>query len=267
MDYFLVTLLGLVFGSFTTMMIHRIPREIPLGLFSHHWSQCPNCGKRIPFSLNLPVLGYFLAKGRCAACRKKISVRYPIVEFITGALFLLTYEISLRSVMRPPEELAFYLELTKNLGFVVALVATVFIDFDFRIIPDRFSIGCWVVAVLGSLFWGTPPIVHSVMGGLMGFGIFFLMSWGYEKLKGIEGLGFGDVKMMGWLGSWLGIFAVPLVILIASLTGLLAGILAMRKGKEGLKTAIPFGPFLALGAYFVWIMMNLGIWNFDTLSG
>lgn len=89
----------------------------------------------------------------------------------------------------------------------------------------------------------------------MGFGMFFLMAWGYEKLKGMKSLGFGDVKMMGWLGACLEFRECPLT---ASITGLLAGLIAMRASKEGFKTAIPFGPFLAFGAYLTWALQALG---------
>jgi leader peptidase (prepilin peptidase)/N-methyltransferase len=261
MDVFVVGVLGLVFGSFASMMVYRIPREIPLGFLSHQRSFCPHCKKVIPFYLNLPLLGYVLSRAKCKSCKKKISIVYPLVEVLTVILFVTTYIVSLQSPLRPVDEVAFFAELLKNFAFNLALVTTVFIDIEFRIIPDRFSLGCWAVAILASLLWGVPSIVESLSGGALGFGIFFAMAWGYEKLKGIEGLGFGDVKMMGWLGSWIGIFGVPFVILVASLTGLMAGLVAMKTSREGLKTAIPFGPFLSLGAYVVWIMMNLGYWG------
>ncbi len=262
MDYFVVGILGLIVGSFNSLMVYRIPREIPLGLFSHTRSFCPNCKKQIPIFRNIPVLGFFLGKGKCSSCKKPISKVYPTVEILTALSFLVTYYVLLHSASRPVEELEFFLELGKNFIFNTTLIATIFIDLEFRIIPDRFSLGGWVMALLCSALWGVPPFLHSLAGGLMGFGIFFVMAWGYERLKKVEGLGFGDVKMMGWLGSWLGIFTVPFVILISSLTGLVAGLIAMRSSQDGLKTAIPFGPFLAIGAYVVWVLMNLGIWSF-----
>jgi len=145
------------------------------------------------------------------------------------------------------------------LFFTLALVVTTFIDVEFRIIPDRFSLGCWPVALLAAYLWQQPPFLDALLGGLLGFGLFLGISWFYEKWRKIEGLGMGDVKMMGWLGSWVGVLGVSRVIFLASALGLLVGIYFMIKSKKGLKTAIPFGPFLAVAAYIVWALQILEI--------
>lgn len=148
-----------------------------------------------------------------------------------------------------------------DLYFFWTLVVLTFIDLEFRIIPDRFSLGNWAVAIIITFFnWFKfdAPLTEALIGGLLGFGIFFWIGWFYEKVKGIEGLGFGDVKMMGWLGTWLGISGLPVLVLTASLTGLLVGVAVMIK-EGNLKTAIPFGPFLALGAIIVWTLKKLHI--------
>ena len=137
---------------------------------------------------------------------------------------------------------------------------TTFIDLEHRIIPDRFSFGGWILALGAAALWGVPDIYSSLAGGIFGAGSFWFMAWAYEKWKGVEGLGFGDVKMMGWLGSWIGFFGVPWIILVGSLSGLVVGLIAMRKSKDGMQTAIPFGPFLALGAYSAWIVWAMGWW-------
>lgn len=252
-----VSLFGLLVGSFANAAIYRIPREIPLGLFSNQRSQCPKCGSKIKAIHNIPILSYLFLKGRCASCAAQISKRYLIVEILTLLVFFAAGNIFLqyRGFSWGYDVLSWELGyLALQLYFIWSLIVVVYIDLDFRIIPDRFSLGNWGVALAGSLVFGEPDIILSLAGGLMGFGIFFMLAWGYEKLKGVEGLGFGDVKMMGWLGAWLGVEWVPFCILIASLSGLVIGLIAGRKSGEGMQTALPFGPFLALAAFIAWIM-------------
>ncbi len=256
-----ILILGWLMGSFATACIYRIPREIPIGLFKKTRSFCPECEAKIPFYRNIPLFSYLFLKGKAPCCSKKISSRYFWVEFLTPVLFLVTYLLQLRKIeifgAHPETD---YWELAKVLYFSWSLLVLCFIDIDFRIIPDRFSLGNWVVALVAAYFLGEPSFILSVIGGAFGFGAFFLLAWSYEKIKKVEGLGFGDVKMMGWLGSWVGFFGVPFVILVASLTGLVVGLAAMRFSRQGLQTAIPFGPFLALGAYLAWAVASLGMW-------
>jgi leader peptidase (prepilin peptidase)/N-methyltransferase len=254
-----VALGGYLLGSFNTVMVYRIPREIPLGLFSHQRSRCTSCNKVIPWHHNVPIFGFLFLKGRCGQCQAVILSRYLWVELSTLIGFLVTFGIFNHTTEL--FGLEYGLELAKLLFFTLALVATIFIDIEFRIIPDRFSIGCWIVALLAAVLWGEPHWISSLAGAAMGFGMFFLLAWGYEKWKGVEGLGFGDVKMMGWIGAWVGFEAVPFVVLSASITGLVAGLWSMRKSGEGMKTAIPFGPFLAVGAYAAWVLRALGYWD------
>lgn len=253
-----MTLLGLVMGSFCTVLVYRIPREIPLGLFKNQRSQCPHCNALIPWYWNLPLLAYVFNRGQARCCKAKISWMYPVVEILTALGFATTYAVyQSHSTLEDP--LVYYMEMFKLLYFTLVLVAVIFIDLEFRIIPDRFSLGSWAIALFAAVFWGQPDWMSSMIGSALGFGLFFLLAWAYEKIKGIEGLGFGDVKMMGWLGAWLGFQSVPFIILSASMTGIFAGLIMMRKSKEGLKTALPFGPFLAISAYVAWIVQSLGL--------
>jgi leader peptidase (prepilin peptidase)/N-methyltransferase len=256
----LFAVFGLLFGSFVAVMAYRIPREIPLGFKSHRRSFCPACRSPIPWTQNIPVISWFLLKGQCAQCHTPISFwRYPFVEMMTMLMFVLTWFVYRHSIEPPLDRLGFWGEGFKNIWFVASLIATVAIDIEFRIIPDRFSIGNALVALAASFLWGTPSFGSAVAGAALGFGAFFLLAWGYEKTKGIEGLGFGDVKMMAWLGAWVGFWAVPYVILGASVLGLVYGLAVMRQSNDGMKTAIPFGPFLALAGWSVWALQSLGI--------
>jgi leader peptidase (prepilin peptidase) / N-methyltransferase len=249
--------LGLLLGSFGNAAIHRIPREIPLGLFSHTRSKCPKCANLIRAKHNIPLLSYFLLQGRCADCREDISVRYPVVEFLSTLLFFGATFIFIRfrgfswgyDALGP--ELLF---LGLQIYFLWSLLVVTYIDIDFRIIPDRFSLGNWGLAAAAALYFDDPGLWPALFGGLLGFGMFFLLAWGYEKLKGVEGLGFGDVKMIGWLGTWLGLEWVPFIIFVGSVSGLVVGLIQMRKSQEGLQSALPFGPFLAFAALVAWCL-------------
>jgi leader peptidase (prepilin peptidase) / N-methyltransferase len=249
--------LGLLLGSFGNAAIHRIPREIPLGLFSHTRSKCPKCESLIRAKHNIPILSYFLLGGRCADCREDISVRYPVVEFLSTLLFFGATFMFIRvrgfswGYDALGSELLF---LGLQIYFLWSLLVVTYIDIDFRIIPDRFSLGNWGLAVAAALYFDDPGLWPGLFGGLLGFGMFFLLAWGYEKLKGVEGLGFGDVKMMGWLGTWLGLEWVPFIIFVASVSGLVVGLIQMRKSKEGLQSALPFGPFLAFATLVAWCL-------------
>ncbi len=250
----IVFLLSAVFSSFATVLCYRIPREIPLGLFSHVRSQCPSCSKVIPFYENIPIFGFIFLRGRCSSCQNPIPIRYFLIELSVTAVLSASYYILRKSgAVTELDPISYWTLFVADLYFMFSLVVITFIDIEFRIIPDRFSLGSWVVALLLLGLRSNSPW-EGVLGGLAGFGFFFLLAWGYEKYKGIEGLGFGDVKMMGWLGTWLGIGSLPAIILIGSLSGLLWGLVAMIKSKDGMMTAIPFGPFLAFAAALVWIL-------------
>lgn len=252
----LSTLIGMILGSFNTVLVYRIPRDIPLGLFSHQRSRCSTCNKVIPWWNNVPLFSYLMLRGKCALCSSPIPARYFWVELTTTIVVVTTAWI--HGTTSSLAGLAFALETLKLLFFSVALVAIVFIDSEFRIIPDRFSLGTWIVALAAAGLWTEQGFLDALFGGLFGFGMFYALSWAYEKVKGVEGLGFGDVKMMGWLGTWVGVSAVPFVVLFASILGLLVGVVVMQKSKSGMQTAIPFGPFLALGGWIAWALRELG---------
>ncbi len=262
MEGLIVALLASVFSSFATMLCYRIPREIPLGMFSHVRSRCPECNKVIPWYENIPLLGFIFLRGRCSQCKKAIPLRYFLIELSITGLLTAAYFLLKTAGIPELEPLRYWIIFFVELYFVFSLVVVTFIDIEFRIIPDRFSIGNWILALLLLVVRTESPWPY-VLGGLLGFAFFFLLAWGYEKYKGIEGLGFGDVKMMGWLGTWLGLSTLPGLILVSSVSGLLWGVVAMIKSRDGMMTAIPFGPFLAFAALLLWILKIL---NVDSLA-
>lgn len=255
----LLFIFGLLFGSFGGMSVYRIPRDIPLGMKEKTRSFCTKCKKKIHWYDNFPVFSYLFLGGKCRNCKKPISIVYPLVELLVACSFVYVGWIYAWS---PAADLQTHVNFAIDTYFFWTLVILTFIDLEFRIIPDRFSLGNWAIAaalVFFNWFKFDVPMTDALLGGLFGFGIFFSIGWFYEKVKGIEGLGFGDVKMMGWLGTWLGVSGLPVLVLTASLTGLLVGVFVMIKEKGNLKTAIPFGPFLALGAIVVWTLKKFHI--------
>ncbi len=235
-------LFGTVIGSFLNVVIYRLPREQSLG----GRSACPHCGRTVAWYDLVPILSYVFLGGKCRSCRGRIAWRYPAVELLTG---LLAMAIAARFGAGPAGILYF--------AFGAALIAITFIDLDWKIIPDAITLpgvviglGAGLLAQLGASagMAGTELVVSPLralagaVGGALGL---WLVAWGYEKATGIEGLGFGDVKLAALLGAFLGGGGVFLTILLASLAGSLigAGIMLSRKGTS--RTALPFGTFLA----------------------
>ena len=231
---------GLIIGSFLNVCIYRIPAGISIVSPS---SRCPQCGVSIRWYQNIPILSYLILGGKCRACRTGIPWRYPFVEALTGGLFVLVY-------------LSF--GLTTTLGvyclFVAALIVITFIDLDHQIIPDVISLPGIVVGFLCSFAIPWLSWTDSLLGILLGGGSLWLVAVVYELLTKKEGMGGGDIKLLAMLGAFLGWKAILPIIFISSLIGSLVGIPLMLVKKADSKLAIPFGPFLALGAliYLFW---------------
>lgn len=234
-------LLGTVVGSFLNVCIYRLPREKSI---VHPPSACPGCGKPIRFYDNIPLISYILLKGKCRDCGAKISIRYPIVELLTGILYVtLFYKFGLT------------FELAVFLLFVSLLIVISFIDLAFKIIPDILSIGGLIAGFLLAIprpflkyLYPKFGILDSLYGILVGGGILFAIAWIYQFITKREGMGGGDIKLLGMIGAFCGIKGVVFSLVSASFIGSLVGIpLMLAKGRDT-KYAIPFGPFLSLGA-------------------
>ncbi|PLX41286.1 MAG: prepilin peptidase [Deltaproteobacteria bacterium] len=227
-------LLGAAVGSFLNVVIYRLP--LGLSIVSPP-SSCPRCDTRISALQNIPVVSYILLRGRCAKCREPISIRYPLVEALTSVLTALLW---LRFGEDP---LLFGIYFI----FMAAMVAVVFIDIDHKIIPDSISLGGIVLGFAASFF---TPVgwVDSLIGIVAGAGSLFLVAWGYHIITGKEGMGMGDVKLLGAIGAFLGWQSVLFTIFVSSVTGSVVGVVALKLMGEGRDYEIPYGPFIVLGA-------------------
>ncbi|MBE9485924.1 MAG: prepilin peptidase [Desulfuromonadales bacterium] len=226
--------LGSVIGSFLNVCIYRIPAGKSI---VSPPSSCPHCGHRIRWFQNVPILSYLFLLGKCAGCGQQISLRYPLIEALTGGLFVLV----LYSFGLIPATPVYWL-------FVAVLVVITFIDLDHQIIPDVISLPGIVVGFLCSFFIPWMPWLDSLLGILIGGGILFLIAWGYEFLTKREGMGGGDIKLLAMLGAFLGWKAIFPMVFLASLAGTVIGLPLMVLQKKDSKLALPFGPFLALAA-------------------
>jgi leader peptidase (prepilin peptidase) / N-methyltransferase len=239
----LVFVLGAIVGSFLNVCILRLPKEESIVSPASH---CPNCKTPIPFYDNIPLLSYLFLAGRCRFCSEKISPRYFVVELLTASLAVaLFHQLGLG--------FAFFV----NFVFVAALVVISFIDLDVRIVPDVVSLPGIAVGFLSAVLSWLLPIdpllllpspVSSLLGVVFGGGILLIVAWGYEYFTGVEGMGGGDIKLLAMIGAFLGWPSIPLTLFFASLAGSVVGIAFMVTKGVGGKFALPFAPFLCLGA-------------------
>ncbi len=236
----LVLAVGLVLGSFLNVCIHRLP--LGESVVSPR-SRCPRCGAPVRAWENVPVLSWLLLRGRCAACRAPISIRYPAVEALTG-----TAALALWRAFGPTWAFAI------AALFVLMLIVLFFTDYDHQLLPDvvtlpGFGVGlaaAWFNPFLGEPGW--PRIVAAATGAALGSGILWGIGALYSRLRGVEAMGFGDVKMMAMVGAFTGPAGVAVTLFMASTAGAAIGLaLIPLKGKT-LQNALPFGCFLAPAA-------------------
>ena len=229
----LIFLVGAVIGSFLNVCIYRIPLDLSI---IRPGSSCPACKTAIAPYDNVPILSFLLLFGRCRKCRAPISWRYPLVELLNGLGYLLLVWM-------------FGLDVTSLVYaiFYSALLVVTFIDIDYQIIPDVITYPGIVLGIGLSVFLPVG-IVDSLIGFLVGGGLFYLVAEASLRILKQDGMGGGDIKLIAMIGAFLGWQSVLLTIFLSSLGGaLLGGAFMLIKGW-GRKTPIPFGPFLALGA-------------------
>src|SRR6478735_8172699 len=227
-------------GSFLNVCIARLPRgESVVSPGSH----CPKCNTSIQWYDNIPVLSYLALGAKCRACRAPISVRYPLVEITTAVAFVL------QAIAFPDEPIL----LVSRLVFTAMLIVLFGTDYDTQRLPNVITLPGIVVGLVFSLF--TPPgIVASLIGAALGAGILLAVRWIWRKLRGVDAMGLGDVKMLAMIGAFLGWRQIWVVLFVASLTGATVGVLlTMRQGRS-MQTRLPFGTFLAIAAYIASIV-------------
>jgi len=229
----LVSTFGLAVGSFLNVCIYRLPRSESLAWPGSH---CTICDRPLAAYENIPVISWLLLRGRCRTCQSRISLRYPIVELITGALFLAGY-------------LAFGLTplLVVRLLFACAMVVLFAIDLEHQILPNEITLPGIVVGFVCSFF--LPPGVRSSLIGLLVGGLFpFLIAEAYLRIRGREGMGMGDFKMLAMVGAFLGWPLVWVTLILSCVLGVVIGGGALIVARRGLGTRIPFGTFIAVAA-------------------
>jgi leader peptidase (prepilin peptidase)/N-methyltransferase len=229
-----VFIFGTMLGSFLNVCIARLPAGESV---VSPRSRCPGCRTQIAWYDNLPLLSYVILGARCRACGHRISAIYPMVEILTGAL-----TVALWLQLGPTLAFAGYL------AFAAALVTITFIDLDHQIIPDVISLPGIVVGLLVSLVSPLVTPADAVLGVLVGGGSLLAVAWTYRLVRGHDGMGGGDIKLLAMIGAFLGWQSIFVTVMVASIVGSVIGIATMLYQRADTRLAIPFGPFLAGGA-------------------
>jgi len=269
-----VFVLGLLVGSFLNVVIHRLPimmerewqaqaREMlatasteaasatePYNLIVPR-SRCPKCNAEITALQNIPVLSWLYLRGKCANCSAPISARYPVVELVTAVL---SAAVALK--------FGWHWQTLFALFFTWSLVALTVIDIDHTLLPDAITLPLLWLGLLLSLFWHVglaPPAPtdprSAILGAICGYLVLWSVYWVFKLATGKEGMGYGDFKLLGALGAWMGWQMLPLVLLLSALTGAIVGIaLIVLRGRDR-NVPIPFGPYLAAAG---WIALMWG---------
>jgi leader peptidase (prepilin peptidase)/N-methyltransferase len=247
--------LGLLVGSFLNVVIHRLPKMLergwhaqcaelrgeetapgePYNLLTPR-SACPHCHHAISALENIPVLSYLLLRGKCRGCHAAISLRYPIIEAISGILCGFA-----------AWHFGFGLAAIGAILLIWALLALTAIDFDTQLLPDDITLPLIWVGLLFNLYGAFTTLHDAVLGAIAGYIALWAVYWLFKLATGKEGMGYGDFKLLAALGAWLGWQLLPLIIILSSLVGAVIGITLIVAVKRGRDIPIPFGPYLAGG--------------------
>ncbi|MFT4822379.1 MAG: leader peptidase (prepilin peptidase)/N-methyltransferase [Halioglobus sp.] len=256
--------MGLIVGSFLNVVIYRLPimmesqwrkdccelleveekqaeRKINLAVPNSH---CPKCGDAIKAWQNIPVLSYLVLAGKCYNCQAKISIRYPIIELISGVMTLslmLYFDASLA--------------LLGAMLFTWALITLTMIDVDQQLLPDDITLPLLWLGLLLNVNGTFVSLESAVIGAAAGYLSLWSVFWLFKLLTGKDGMGYGDFKLLAALGAWMGWQAIPLIVLLSSVVGAIVGIALMVLQRRGKDIPIPFGPYLAMAG---WISLLWG---------
>ncbi|MDP2758832.1 MAG: A24 family peptidase [Sideroxyarcus sp.] len=248
-------ILGLLVGSFLNVVIYRLPKMMERGWQAQcaelngqplvdqepfnlvlPRSACPHCQHPIGALENIPLLSYLFLRGKCAGCSAPISLRYPVVEAVSGVLSAYA-----------AWHFGFGVTGIAALFFIWALIALTFIDFDTQLLPDSITLPLLWLGLLLNLNGAFTSLGNAVIGAVAGYLVLWSVYWLFKLVTGKEGMGYGDFKLLAAIGAWLGWTLLPLVILLSSLVGAVVGIALIVLAKRGRNIPIPFGPYLAGG--------------------
>ena len=245
--------LGLLVGSFLNVVIHRLPKmmerdwlgqcaelrdeTLPEGeilTLSRPRSRCPECGHQISALENIPIVSWLVLRGKCSSCKNPISIRYPIIEAMTG---LLTAYAAVH--------FGFGWMAAGSIVLIWCLITLTFIDVDTQLLPDSITLPVLWMGLLFNLFGAFTDLPSAVIGAMAGYLSVWSVYWCFKLATGKEGMGYGDFKLLAALGAWMGWQILPLIILLSSLVGAVIGIALIVLAKRGRNVPIPFGPYLA----------------------
>lgn len=229
----LLVLTGLTIGSFLNVCIHRLPLKQSV---VYPGSRCPDCGYALRWYDNVPVLSYARLRGRCRSCARPISIQYPIVEIVTALVFLLHWYAFGPTIMLP-----------LRLVFACALIVLFVIDLEHQILPDVITLPGIATGVACSVFLPPGPVM-SILGVLLGGGLLWAIAEAWLRLRKVDAMGFGDVKMLAMVGAWLGVKMVLVTFVLSSMMGGLIGVALIGSRRADMATRLPFGTMLAVGA-------------------
>ncbi|MGW7775891.1 prepilin peptidase [Pseudomonas machongensis] len=253
--------LGLLVGSFLNVLVHRLPlmlerqwqneaREV-LGMpvEAHERfdlclpaSHCPGCGHRIRAWENIPVVSYLALRGRCSACKGRISLRYPLVELACAGLSLVVawhFGVSVQALLA--------------LVLTWCLLALSLIDAEHQLLPDVLVLPTLWLGLVVNAFGVFVPLADALWGAVVGYLSLWSVYWLFRLVTGKEGLGYGDFKLLALLGAWGGWQVLPLTLLLSSVVGAVIGLCLLRLRKASLGTTMPFGPYLAIAGWIAWL--------------
>jgi leader peptidase (prepilin peptidase) / N-methyltransferase len=244
--------IGMCIGSFLNVCIYRLPAGKSI---VRPASACPACGTTIRWYDNIPLISYVILRGRCRGCKVSISIRYPIIELLSGLFAMISWM-----------HYGYGLPCLIYFILIAALLVITFIDIDHRIIPDIISLPGILLGFVASFIMPQLNWYDSLIGIAAGGGSLLAVAWGYQLITGKEGMGGGDIKLLAMVGAFLGWKGVLFTIMASSLIGTAVGMVVMLRSGKGIKMALPFGPFLAMGAIlYIFLGQQLIGWYFRML--
>ena len=247
MSYFIVFILGSIWGSFSNVCIHRLPNNKGI---AKGRSYCPSCKKPIRWYDNIPIFSYVLLKAKCRDCSVKINIKYLLVELICALSFVWFFYL-------------FGLSLTTLLFFILSIffVIIFFIDLKHFIIPNELTFPLMAIGLFKSfdpnlnqyLF---PNFLNSLVGGVAGYLIIWMIIFIYKRLRNKEGMGLGDAKLLSAIGFWFGWMSIPFILFFSSFIALVLAIPSLINKSKNLSSQIPFGPYLILGCVLYLLLLD-----------